>query len=157
MDEATWSLVQKLRQTVRRTDTIGTANPFTGLVYCADCGCKMRNRRRRGKPLKSYPTKLSSGDDAYFCSASENAANYREKVCSPHRISTKALREIVLEVIRAARRSAIEDENAFRERILHESERQRTDEVEALEKKLRQDKARFADLDGLSFRISQPS
>ena len=40
VDEHTWTLVQKLRQTVRRTDTIGTANPFTGLVYCADCGAK---------------------------------------------------------------------------------------------------------------------
>lgn len=149
VDEQTWTLVQKLRQTTRRTDTIGYANPLTGLVYCADCGCKMRNHRRRGKPLKSDPTKLGAGDDAYLCTTSENAANYRETGCSPHRISTKALRAIVLEVIRAASQSAIEDEAAFREKILHESEAKRNDAAKEMEKKLRQDKARYEELDDL--------
>ena len=149
IDEATWTLVQKLRQTVRRTDTIGYANPLTGLVYCADCGCKMRNHRRRGKPLKSDPNKLSEGDDAYICSSNDNASNFREKVCSPHRISSKALRAIVLEVIRAASRSAITDEDAFRQKVMRESEVQQKDAARALEKKLNQDRSRCAELDDL--------
>ena len=99
--------------------------------------------------MKSDPTKLGAGDDAYLCTTSENAANYREKVCSPHRISTKALRSIVLEVIRAASKSAIEDEAAFRETVLRESEVHSREREKELEKKLRQDKARFEDLDDL--------
>ena len=65
IDEATWTLVQKLRQTVRRTDTIGVANPFTGLVYCADCGCKMRNHRRRADTGGKSIIKLA--EDTYLC------------------------------------------------------------------------------------------
>ncbi len=36
VDKETWELAQKLRKTPRRHDTIGEANPLTGLLYCAD-------------------------------------------------------------------------------------------------------------------------
>ena len=42
VDAETWELAQKLRKTPRRHDTLGEANPLTGLVFCADCGAKMR-------------------------------------------------------------------------------------------------------------------
>ncbi|WP_348774243.1 zinc ribbon domain-containing protein [Fusobacterium necrophorum] len=45
IDEGTFNTVQKLRKVIRRTDSTGKANPLTGLVYCADCGAKMYNRR----------------------------------------------------------------------------------------------------------------
>mgnify|MGYP000290814049 FL=1 len=38
VDPETWQLAQQVKRTVRRTDTTGVANPFTGLVFCADCG-----------------------------------------------------------------------------------------------------------------------
>ena len=41
VDPETWQLAQQVKRTVRRTDTTGVANPFTGLVFCADCGAKM--------------------------------------------------------------------------------------------------------------------
>ena len=61
-------LVQKLRKTVRRTDTIGVANPLTGLIYCADCGAKMRNKRAIGKTLKPDPSKRGKLQDRHVCS-----------------------------------------------------------------------------------------
>src|SRR5699024_4458606 len=45
VDPETWQLAQQVKRTVRRTDTTGVANPFTGLVFCADCGAKMYNHR----------------------------------------------------------------------------------------------------------------
>ena len=45
IDEETFNTVQKLRKTIRRTDSVGIANSLTGLVFCADCGAKMYNHR----------------------------------------------------------------------------------------------------------------
>ena len=47
IDKETWERVQTLRKTIRRTDSIGKANPLTGLMFCADCGAKMYNHRAR--------------------------------------------------------------------------------------------------------------
>ena len=44
VDEKTWRLAQELRKVVRRTDTLGEANPLTGLMFCADCGAKKIGR-----------------------------------------------------------------------------------------------------------------
>ena len=48
VDSETWELAQKLRKTPKRIDTLGEANPLTGLLYCADCGDKMYNHRSKG-------------------------------------------------------------------------------------------------------------
>lgn len=47
VDPETWKLAQRIRKTVRRTDSTGQANPLTGLVFCADCGAKMYNHRKK--------------------------------------------------------------------------------------------------------------
>ena len=63
VDAETWELAQKLRKTPRRHDTLGEANPLTGLVFCADCGAKMMNHRSRGGTENNpYPS------DFYDCS-----------------------------------------------------------------------------------------
>ena len=36
VDSETWETAQRCRKTVRRTDTLGEANPLTGLVFCGD-------------------------------------------------------------------------------------------------------------------------
>ena len=149
VDQETWELVQKLRQTVRRTDTIGEANPLTGLVYCADCRAKMRNHRSVGKPLKSDPTKRGKMNDRYGCSTHANAHSSLEVKCTEHGISTEALRTMVLETIRYAAQSAVEDEEAFRQSILKESQAHQKEFVKEQEKKLKRDKERCAELDNL--------
>jgi len=45
IDQETFDTVQRLIGTPRRIDKIGEANPFTGLVFCADCGAKLYNTR----------------------------------------------------------------------------------------------------------------
>lgn len=63
VDKETWELAQKLRKTPRRHDTLGEANPLTGLLFCADCGAKMTNHRSKGGTESSpYPS------DFYDCS-----------------------------------------------------------------------------------------
>ncbi len=52
VDPETWKLAQRSRQTVRRTDTTGQANPLTGLLFCAECGARMYNHKRGGRALR---------------------------------------------------------------------------------------------------------
>ena len=59
IDKETWERVQTLRKTIRRTDTIGTANPLTGLMFCADCGAKMYNHRGKAGNARDWAGRLN--------------------------------------------------------------------------------------------------
>lgn len=149
VDKETWELAQKLRQTTRRTDTTGEANPLTGLVFCADCGAKMYNHRRIGAVLKSDPTKRGKPVDTYGCSTYFTALCRHIKSCSSHNIRTEVLREIVLETIKSATQDALRDEDAFRGKVIAAHELHSKQAVRDFEKKLEQDKARCKELDTL--------
>ena len=141
IDRATWELVQKLRGTPRRIDTMGEANPLTGLVYCADCGAKMYNQRTRGRETKPYPS------DAYECSSYKLAGQRRTSACSNHHISTKALRTLILETIRAASTYAISNEAEFIQKVRAASEVRQAQAAKDLKRKLNKDKRRCEELD----------
>ncbi len=141
VDKGTWELVQKLRGTPRRIDTLGEANPLTGLVFCADCGAKMYNQRTRGSETKPYPS------DAYECSSYKLAGQRRTAVCSNHHISTKALRTLILETIKVTSAYAISNEAEFIKKVRAASEVQQAQAAKDLKRKLSKDKRRFDELD----------
>ena len=141
VDKGTWELVQKLRGTPRRIDTLGEANPLTGLVFCADCGAKMYNQRTRGSDTKPYPS------DAYECSSYKLAGQRRTAVCSNHHISTKALRALILETIKVTSTYAISNEAEFIQKVRAASEIQQAQAAKDLKRKLNKDKRRFDELD----------
>ena len=141
VDKGTWELVQKLRGTPRRIDTLGEANPLTGLVFCADCGAKMYNQRTRGNDTKPYPS------DAYECSSYKLAGQRRTAVCSNHHISTKALRALILETIKVTSTYAISNEAEFIQKVRAASEVQQAQAAKDLKRKLNKDKRRFDELD----------
>ena len=134
VDKGTWELVQKLRGTPRRIDTLGEANPLTGLVFCADCGAKMYNQRTRGSDTKPYPS------DAYECSSYKLAGQRRTAVCSNHHISTKALRTLILETIKVTSTYAISNEAEFIQKVRAASEIQQAQAAKDLKRKLSKDK-----------------
>ena len=142
VDKGTWELVQKLRGTPRRIDTLGEANPLTGLVFCADCGSKMYNHRQRGNASKPYPT------DFYDCSAYTLGRQKRQDMtCSNHHISTKALRALILETIKATSAYAISNETEFIQKVRAASEVRQAQAAKDLKRKLNKDKRRFDELD----------
>ena len=123
VDAETWELAQKLRKTPRRHDTLGEANPLTGLLYCADCGEKMYNHRSKGGTENNpYPS------DFFDCSAYTLAHQKRTSACFGHYISTKALRALILDTIRTVSTFAISNQAAFMEKVRSASQLQQAEE-----------------------------
>ena len=141
VDRETWELAQKLRKTPRRHDTLGEANPLTGLVFCADCGAKMYNHRSRGTESKPYPY------DAFECSTYKLAGQKRSAACCGHHISTKALRTLILDTIRTVSTFAISNQAAFMEKVRSASQLRQVEAAKDAKRKLSKDKKRIAELD----------
>ncbi len=141
VDKETWELAQKLRKTPRRHDTIGEANPLTGLLYCADCGAKLYNHRSRGTVAKPYPS------DWFDCSTYTLARQSHDSACSNHHISTKALRTLILETIRSASAYAISNEAEFVQKVRAASEVRQAQAAKDLKRKLNKDSRRCEELD----------
>ena len=84
IDRETFALVQELRKHRRRPAKSGIVSPFSGLLYCADCGEKL---------YYSVTNNYKREQAYFFCSS------YRKNsdVCSAHYIREKVVEQIVLE------------------------------------------------------------
>ena len=84
IDRETFALVQELRKHRRRPTKSGIVSPFSGLLYCADCGEKL---------YYSVTGNYKREQAYFFCSS------YRKnsEVCSAHYIREKVVEQIVLE------------------------------------------------------------
>ena len=150
VDAETWRLAQKTRQTVRRTDGVGVANPLTGLVYCADCGAKMYNHRHLNMAGgKRDPATGLGLYDCFDCSSYALTKQRYDKECACHYISTRALRELILHTIRTVSAYAISNEGEFVEKVRAASEVRQQETAKELKRKLNRDRKRSAELDGL--------
>ena len=153
IDEETWKLAQKVRKTVQRTDKTGIVNPLTGLIFCADCGAKMYNHR--GKLVPSRPNggiDPESGllpNDFYECSTHRLNLFRTDKRCFSHHISTRAVRELVLETIRIASRNAVENQEEFISKIRSAAELRQAQAEKELRKQLSKAEKRATELNGL--------
>ena len=142
VDRETWELAQKLRKTPKRIDTLGEANPLTGLLYCADCGEKMYNHRSKGGTENNpYPS------DFFDCSSYTLAHQKRTAACCGHYITTKALRTLILDTIRTVSTFAISNQAAFMEKVRSASQLRQVEAAKDAKRKLSKDKKRIAELD----------
>lgn len=84
VDREVFALVQELRKHRRRPTKSGIVSPFSGLLYCADCGEKL---------YYSVTNNYKREQAYFFCSS------YRKnsEVCSAHYIREKVVEQIVLE------------------------------------------------------------
>ena len=93
----------------KRSD--GTTSIFTGLLYCADCGFKMRNQNERREKKDGTEHRYS----AFLCG---NYARSGKPACTTHTINEDDLRELVIEHIRKCARMVECDERRIVEEIL---------------------------------------
>jgi len=139
VQQETWDLVQKLRQTKRHAGSMGEANPLTGLIFCADCGQKLYHHRTRSNTV-----------DRYICSTyNSEVRRFRAKKCSSHHIGVKALRQIILEVIKKTAGFVRSNEDEF-VRILKENSSIKQDQtIKSHTKQIIKNDRRISELDKL--------
>ena len=136
--------------TPRRIDKIGEANPFTGLVFCADCGAKLYNTRQAKEYFieerfgKEYKHKTAN---FYTCSTYKTNQKYLRKKCSGHFIRTAVLQELVLDTIKRVSGYVREHEAEFLEKIRKTSEIKQAETAKAYLKTITKNQHRIKELD----------
>lgn len=153
VDRETWELAQKVRRTKRRPDVLGESNSLTGLLYCADCGAKMTNRRH----IKEYGDENGAGrtyrDDNYECSTNRvHAARFISK-CSLHFVTSKVVREMILETIKRVSLYARENEAEFAVKLREASTLKQANAAKENKRQLVKNERRIAELDVLFRKI----
>ena len=143
VDQETWDLAQKVRKTKRHVSIEGHVSPFTGLIYCADCGAKMYIHRQRLKKVDGTDYIAES----YNCSTYTLTIRHEKSCCFSHHVSSNALRELVLDTIRTASRYAIENEDAFIQRVRTASEIRQAEAARDLKRRINKAKKRISELD----------
>ena len=142
IDKETWERVQTLRKTIRRTDSIGKANPLTGLMFCADCGAKMYNHRGKAGNARDWagrPNGKKRPDrDEYNCSRYDLGNQHYDKYCTTHLIRTAVVNELLLEAIKGVCDYALNNEAEFMAQVCSASE----DRQEKAARAIRQRKQR---------------
>ena len=135
-----FDLVQELRKNKRKLQHQEEVNPFSGMVYCADCGKKMYLCRSKS---------LNSDQEHLKCSTYSADKND----CSAHFIRTVVLEEIVLSELRKMTTFIRENEAELIELAMQNSQQKQSAEMKAAKKRLAQSEKRVSELDKLFTRI----
>jgi len=143
----TWELAQRLRRTRRIPKGDCPPNPLTGLLYCADCGARMSNRRSNytedkfGNPIPSA--------DTYECSTYRRNAARQVEQCSIHYVRSSVVRERLLDVIRQTCAAARENEAEFIQDVRGTEAARQEETVRTYREQLAKAGRRIAELDML--------
>ena len=157
IDQKTFETVQKARNVKRRTDTLGKANPLTGIVFCADCGRRMYNHRCGSKARKknAVPDPVTGlfPMDFYACSTYSLTKNRSDRTCTQHQIMTKTIRSLIMNTIRTTVQFALFDKERFIQRVREDSLIRDRTQAKELQKKIAKEEKRIAELDRLIMKL----
>ena len=148
IDQETFDLVQKIRDTPKRTDSNGIANPLTGLVFCADCGAKMHNHKG-GSQGKFDPATGLRTADSYNCSAYKLSMHHTKPICCSHHINTHAVRALILETIQKVSEYALTNQDEFIQKVRSASVIQQQEAAKELQRQIRKAEKRHKEIDTL--------
>ena len=139
-----WDRVREAENSVSRGKRAkdGATKPLSGLMYCCDCGYKMK---MAGKNFI-----LKNGEkyrkNFYNCSS---YASFGNCACTSHYITQKEIESAVLADIRSMAGLIISDEKKAKEIFLEKKEQQTSEQTACDIKKLDANKHRLAELDRL--------
>ena len=141
-----WDKCREIEASVShgKSNRSGIVLPLSGLMYCADCGCKMcigwNNTRHKRTDPRIY--KRSN----YNCC---NYEKFGKFACSSHHIKMDDINAIVLMDIRSKAQLVIEDEKQAREKFLKKKEKISAEKTAVNKKQLSAGKKRLAELERL--------
>lgn len=111
VDAATFALVQKLAERdARRSPKSDSLLPFSGFLFCADCGATMARRTVRNKSFVRY---------YYTCETHRKD----RACCSMHKVWESALEESVLEAVHACATATLDGMAAHGSSFQHRRDR----------------------------------
>ena len=139
-----WDTVTAIdRKKVRKSaPSDGNRSIFTGLVYCADCGFKMRNHIERFTYKDGRPGRYSS----FICG---NYSRSGKSACTVHTIYETVLTQLVLEDIREKARFAEYDPEQLAQQIIRLKEKESRSRLSSYEQELKAASARLKELERL--------
>ena len=140
IDRETFALVQELRKHRRRPTKSGIVSPFSGLLYCADCGEKL---------YYSVTGSYKREQAYFFCSS------YRKnsEVCSAHYIREKVVEQIVLESMQRILLNVQAFEKEFARKQMNCYTEDKKKQLAAKRRELSKAKKRIAEIDALIQKI----
>jgi len=141
IDPETWATANRVRAAAKKcvSRISGEPHPLTGLMFCSECGAKMYHQRRNNDCSKT--------PNDYVCATYRKHTTGEE--CRSHRISQKAVEELILTVLRTVVKYAIKDEEAFKKRVIEMFSAKLDGEMKSQRKRLATCEKRAADLDKL--------
>lgn len=136
IDRETFALVQELRKHRRRPTKSGIVSPFSGLLYCADCGEKL---------YYSITNNYKREQAYFFCSS------YRKnsEVCSAHYIRERVVEQIVLESMQRILLNVQVFEKEFARKQMNCYTEDKKKQLAAKRRELSKAKKRIAEIDAL--------
>lgn len=136
IDSNTFELAKKLRGNRRVLHKHNdTPELFLGLLFCADCGAKMYQRRRTDARYSNY-----------FCSTYKNQCKYP---CTMHYINTNDLSDRVFENIKLVSELVCNHENKFIHRIENTKAKKQNQKLQKLNNELDIKNKRIAEIDNI--------
>lgn len=140
VDREVFALVQELRKHRRRPTKSGIVSPFSGLLYCADCGEKL---------YYSVTNNYKREQAYFFCSS------YRKnsEVCSAHYIREKVVEQIVLESMQRILLNVQVFEKEFARKQMDCYTEDKKKQLAAKRRELSKAKKRIAGIDALIQKI----
>ena len=141
IDQETFDIVQRIRDGRRRNTPMGEMPVLSGMVFCADCGAKMYQVRRRS---------FSHKQENMVC------ATYRKigkEHCPSHRIRNVVIEELLLDCIRSITALARNHEDKFVKMVTQKSQADLNRSQRNGRKELDQAHQRIAKLDTIIQRL----